>query len=503
MKRAFDSSFVSSLDNTYTTTSTHSLHRRSAALATHPVYLPRDYNTQTYYLQQPLLAPTCYLTSGVEDDSDFQSNVWFQPTTSNTQYWTRLAPTRRPLTGLGISFGPLEGSSSSVPYVLHSEPILSPFFLPVDQVNSDQTAPQDVATKFPGNEDSGLKAAYSTCPDIEFVAHSPVNASQSSYSPVDDFLMLLDSPLTIRDVGSKGKAKVVDLDDDIPMLSLGSPQGPLVGLFADVNFRALAAQKTSPNIGINPERIICCSSTPPPRAEAEDMDMRLLLKSAAVGSPEVEAEFPEEAVSAIVSVLAKSVNREQPPASMISPDLHPQGFVTRRLIQPMSAVLPIPPPTFASRTTVGTQEPSFTRQPSLVPIIRAPLVPVQPRNLADHSELLTIERGSPILNAHEGVELEDLRARAETFRRMNPGCELDKAFLQSFAGRLSKRGELISEFRCYVKGCLQSNKRRDHILVHVGSHVEHRPFQCDEWCAAHFSYHFHSGLLITGGGVAA
>ncbi|EKM59146.1 uncharacterized protein PHACADRAFT_52995, partial [Phanerochaete carnosa HHB-10118-sp] len=38
---------------------------------------------------------------------------------------------------------------------------------------------------------------------------------------------------------------------------------------------------------------------------------------------------------------------------------------------------------------------------------------------------------------------------------------------------------------CYVKGCTQTNKRRDHILVHVGSHVEHRPFQCDE-CGMRF-----------------
>ena len=105
----------------------------------------------------------------------------------------------------------------------------------------------------------------------------------------------------------------------------------------------------------------------------------------------------------------------------------------------------------------------------------APITHLQPsQGPAQH-------RQAPILNAHEGVELEDLRLRAETFRMLNPGCELDKMFLQAFAGRLSEKGQMLQEFRCYVKGCTQRNKRRDHILVHVGSHVEHRPFQCPQW----------------------
>ena len=89
---------------------------------------------------------------------------------------------------------------------------------------------------------------------------------------------------------------------------------------------------------------------------------------------------------------------------------------------------------------------------------------------------------SPVLNAHAGVELEDLRRRATDFRARNPGVELDKSFLQCFAGRLSARGELLEDYRCYVVGCEQRNKRRDHILVHVGSHVEHRPWACRHWC---------------------
>ncbi|KIJ19972.1 hypothetical protein PAXINDRAFT_107581, partial [Paxillus involutus ATCC 200175] len=36
----------------------------------------------------------------------------------------------------------------------------------------------------------------------------------------------------------------------------------------------------------------------------------------------------------------------------------------------------------------------------------------------------------------------------------------------------------LSDFRCYVIGCDQRNKRRDHILVHVGAHIGQRPFAC-------------------------
>ena len=94
---------------------------------------------------------------------------------------------------------------------------------------------------------------------------------------------------------------------------------------------------------------------------------------------------------------------------------------------------------------------------------------------------------SPVLNAHQGIELEDLRRRADDFRRLNPGVELDKTWLQAYAGRLSTRGELMEDYRCYVNGCTQKNKRRDHILVHVGSHVEHRPFHCTSWYAKHLA----------------
>lgn len=85
---------------------------------------------------------------------------------------------------------------------------------------------------------------------------------------------------------------------------------------------------------------------------------------------------------------------------------------------------------------------------------------------------------SPILNAHMGIELSELAFRAERYRARHSVQEIDRGWLMHFAGKLSDRGELIEEFRCYVVGCDQRNKRRDHIIVHVGAHVDQRPFSC-------------------------
>jgi early growth response protein 1 len=40
---------------------------------------------------------------------------------------------------------------------------------------------------------------------------------------------------------------------------------------------------------------------------------------------------------------------------------------------------------------------------------------------------------------------------------------------------------LLDDYRCYVVGCTQVNKRKDHMIVHVGSHLDHRPYKCGYW----------------------
>jgi hypothetical protein len=88
---------------------------------------------------------------------------------------------------------------------------------------------------------------------------------------------------------------------------------------------------------------------------------------------------------------------------------------------------------------------------------------------------------TPVLNAHLGISLEDLAGRAAKFRIRYPGQPLCQQWLLAYAGQLSMHGEQLGEWRCYVIGCFHTNKRRDHILTHVGSHVNERPYQCEIW----------------------
>ena len=102
---------------------------------------------------------------------------------------------------------------------------------------------------------------------------------------------------------------------------------------------------------------------------------------------------------------------------------------------------------------------------------------------------LPVNLGTPVLDAHRGVEIEELKAKAERYRLRNQGRDYDKRWLISFAGKLSMKGELIDGFRCYITGCGQINKRRDHILIHVGAHLDQRPFKCHHWYAS-FIYRY-------------
>jgi len=110
------------------------------------------------------------------------------------------------------------------------------------------------------------------------------------------------------------------------------------------------------------------------------------------------------------------------------------------------------------------------------PITRSP----EPSSHCDQIEL-PLNFGTPVFDAHRGVDIEVLKGKAERYRLRNQGRDYDKRWLISFAGKLSPKGELVDEFRCYVTGCKQTNKRRDHILIHVGAHLDQRPFKCMHW----------------------
>ncbi|KAF8505684.1 hypothetical protein F5888DRAFT_1651020 [Russula emetica] len=85
---------------------------------------------------------------------------------------------------------------------------------------------------------------------------------------------------------------------------------------------------------------------------------------------------------------------------------------------------------------------------------------------------------TPVYNVHEGINEYDLQRRANRYRRRYPGRSLDRHWLLKYAGKLNKDGKAIEDYRCYISGCAQVNKRRDHIIVHICSHANERPFAC-------------------------
>ncbi|KAH9077267.1 hypothetical protein EDB83DRAFT_2349135 [Lactarius deliciosus] len=70
---------------------------------------------------------------------------------------------------------------------------------------------------------------------------------------------------------------------------------------------------------------------------------------------------------------------------------------------------------------------------------------------------------TPMFNMHQGINEYDLQRRASRYRRRYPGKSLDR--------KLNKDGKAIEDYRCYISG-------RDHIMVHICSHVNERPFAC-------------------------
>lgn len=459
---------------------------------------------------------------------------------------------------------------------------------------------QDVQALMPLNE-----YAYSSSPSSDFVAHSPcVDLDGYALLPADaemeDLKSIADLPVDIDEndtlvledivMDSPGSAAIKDKD-----ISMSSPpereggQDPMIGLFPDVNLRALVTQFREPSVGINPACIMGSSAilVDSPNgdndsirdfAAKDDDDFEMgsdestvvLQKAPTMTSKsrspsptcvtanatlEKETiidvdEFPDEAVSAIFQVLAASIKKEAdaPQIPAIPPPVIAQSRYETIDPSQLQIALPVSTPassisTAASAPVVpgatSSQDTAFRITGSLSQVVPPPGLPSRSlgRNcpvvvfngkgekkkghhkakdyrvpLADitqqfrnrttvfhadpqptsptlpahtHTRLPTqtqptVEK-SPVLNAHLGIPLEELRRKAHEFRERNPGLDIDKGWLQDFAGRLSERGELLDDYRCYVVGCSQRNKRRDHILVHVGSHVEYRPFECEHW----------------------
>ena len=112
------------------------------------------------------------------------------------------------------------------------------------------------------------------------------------------------------------------------------------------------------------------------------------------------------------------------------------------------------------------------------------------------SKSLLVSPDTPVFNVHEGISEFDLQRRANRFRRRYPGRNLDRHWLLKYAGKLNKDGKAIQDYRCYITGCAQVNKRRDHITVHICSHVNERPFACRHWLLRFHSFALTNRLTV-------
>ncbi|TBU64000.1 hypothetical protein BD310DRAFT_807712 [Dichomitus squalens] len=278
----------------------------------------------------------------------------------------------------------------------------------------------------------------------------------------------------------------------------GSP--PMFGIIVDVNMREHAMQELSPEFYVNPADVMARflrSANPSPeltpKLDDEDCDMATLLRSEqmspvpdyAADFPDdavIHQDFPDEAISAIVSVLKSATTSATAQGTCAASPSATISLPSQAFTQSSEVVAPRPVyalPLGELRVPQQYTAPTYVPYPPAAfpgaPTYAFPSAPVPQQG---HAQSQFMDVPQPVLNAHVGITLEELRQRATEYRARHPSAELDKAFLQSFAGRLSSRGELLDDYRCYVVGCGQRNKRRDHILVHVGSHVEHRPWAC-------------------------
>ena len=298
-----------------------------------------------------------------------------------------------------------------------------------------------------------------------------------------------------------------DMDSDDPysrMAGLSSqflgaqqPSQTIVGPFVDINMFDLAYMNRAPEAGINPADTI---GTFPTLFSPNTILKRSPSPTMSPGtmfcdSPPGAGALPStEVINSIVSILSDSVKKEgQTPqlggrtASSDSKGSKFSCFNGR-------------PASPNSHMSLDSENKSLYNPDTSMPVNyfaispptaqRSPLVdlPFQSNRQGSSSAYSSDTPCSPILNAHLGIDLGTLLKKADKYRTSYPGRELDKKWLMAYAGKLSRRGEMLDDYRCYVNGCTQKNKRRDHILVHVGSHVDQRPFACNAWYVVYKIY---------------
>ncbi|PSS35436.1 hypothetical protein PHLCEN_2v1591 [Hermanssonia centrifuga] len=456
MKPSYDYSFATdTVDSSIPTIPTRSLQDRIATLAAHQLYASDGYipthSPSCFYSEPPYSpSPRFLLLDQQNREPDFQSNVWYQSTSvpSHTLWRGDFQPGFSPprLTGLGIRFeqpdtraGELE-DQPQYPQLSNQAP---KSILPPQDLRGNFAPASIIQQEIPCSED-----AYSAYPSIDYVAHSPSSLDMLyvPYSPTDDALMLIHD--TTPDLGDHIRSDgFIATTPDVEALvhAMESPEQSMIGIIPDINMRALAAQMRSPPLCVNPIDISGCTEFQPipdydgPLIDAEvkteelDVTMAEADLSQHAGprwnssnlqadpsqhagprwnSSDPQADFSHEALSAIVSVLATSAKEENTinePANLPVPPCYYAN----------TAALGGPPALLATQFSIRQNLPFAAAGSSLVSV-RSPLAPIQAHMHPSLSDL-GIQRTSPVLNAHEGIGLDDLRSKADRFRFLNPG----------------------------------------------------------------------------------
>lgn len=271
---------------------------------------------------------------------------------------------------------------------------------------------------------------------------------------------------------------------------LASDSSPPVVPFLDLNMFSVAFSRQEPSVGVNPaetmrDNSISVPSTPlllGPISDSMQGPDSPLMQTTVAG---LSAPFMDELKDILTKSTTQSMEIDIDPSVKVEVEDLLSALLPDPAPSPSPMTPALQPDTFQPLSTSGTQTvPNVSDMPRKTA--------VRTKSQARKGRASKHQRSSPnvpmeefcqtpVLNAHLGIDVTDFESRAEKFRTRNPGQDLSRKWLLSYTGKLSARGELIEDYRCYIVGCNQRNKRRDHILIHLGSHVDQRPWVCEQW----------------------
>ncbi|TFY81808.1 hypothetical protein EWM64_g2199 [Hericium alpestre] len=425
----------------------------SATQAAHH-YADSPYTNYYDFLDSPQLASDSQLADGIFDlDLDFQENAAFSEATLS-----------KPV-GLGIVFegyDPFTRPTSKITPSNSGSDVGS--FSPIFGSGLRKLSDSPSAADFPDSD----RASSNAGPRTPEVAPSPSFSFSGSISaswlldPADIFadMMVVDSPLPSAQLPQYQETNL----DFTPVYD-----SPLIGLFPDLNM--YQSMDVDACVGIDPRCLMLDETRSTHREDRAEMSFLADLQ------PVIQPKEEEQPFTDLLTYLSIDNN---PPALQSG-----GGAVAETLDvplkcdeQPVSVPLVLVPVPICSEPSSQVEAPLQSQLPNS-PIGGFFLEEKPPSGLGGASP------DTPVFDTHLGVGVDDLIRRADRYRRRFPGQEIERHWFLLYAGKLTEDGQAMDDYRCYVTGCSKTNKRRDHILVHVGSHVSERPFACSH-CGMRF-----------------